>query len=200
MPDVVWMPPWYSWVLRSIPVATRTLVDLGCGRGIVGALCRIYREPARLVGVDVFEPYLEFCRAFRLYDEVLRWNLQTLPLPFKDTEFEVCTCIEVLEHLPKASGEALLEEMSRIANLVIVTTPNRFFNQKAYDGNWFQQHVSRWCVSDFRKRGYKVFGVGGLKILGRHVRYVSQGLAAVTFYLPELSDTLLAIKGFRGFW
>lgn len=127
MPDVGWMPSWYSWVLRSIPVAARALVDLGCGRGIVGALCRIYREPARLVGGDVFEPYLEFCRAFRLYDEVLHWNLRTIPLPFKDGEFKVCTCIEVLEHLPKASGEALLDEMSRIASVVIVNDAKYIF-------------------------------------------------------------------------
>jgi predicted TPR repeat methyltransferase len=42
-------------------VDVESLLDLGCGRGIVGALCRIYRAPRRLVGFDAWEPYLGFC-------------------------------------------------------------------------------------------------------------------------------------------
>jgi hypothetical protein len=52
------------------------LVDLGCGRGIIGALCRIYRAPRRLVGIDAFEPYLAFCRQMRFYDEAIAVDLR----------------------------------------------------------------------------------------------------------------------------
>jgi predicted TPR repeat methyltransferase len=64
-----------------IPVDVESLLDLGCGRGIVGALCRIYRAPRRLVGLDAWEPYLSFCREHRLYDELVRWDLNDLRCP-----------------------------------------------------------------------------------------------------------------------
>jgi 2-polyprenyl-3-methyl-5-hydroxy-6-metoxy-1,4-benzoquinol methylase len=200
MPDVTWMPFWYSWVLRAVPLESRSIIDLGCGRGIMGALCRIYREPQRLVGVDIFEPYLEFCRKLGLYDELVMWDLQKIPLPFAEREFDVCICTEVLEHLPKLKGEELLDEMERIASQIIVTTPNLFFVQPEYDGNPWQKHVSRWSVRDFRRRGYRVFGIGGLKVLGKRVRYVSTALSMMTFWMPQISDTILAIKGFSGWY
>jgi 2-polyprenyl-3-methyl-5-hydroxy-6-metoxy-1,4-benzoquinol methylase len=85
-----------------IPMDVESLLDLGCGRGIVGALCRIYRAPRRLVGLDAGEPYLSFCWEHRLYDELVRWDLNELPPPFGDEEFDVVTVVEVIEHLPRA--------------------------------------------------------------------------------------------------
>jgi hypothetical protein len=49
------------------------------------------------VGPDAREPYLCFCRERRLYDELVRWDLNDLPLPFGDKEFDVVTAIEVID-------------------------------------------------------------------------------------------------------
>jgi 2-polyprenyl-3-methyl-5-hydroxy-6-metoxy-1,4-benzoquinol methylase len=159
-----WTRPFLHELLEEIPKNVESLIDVGCGRGIVGALTRIYRTPARLVGVDIFQDYVDFCKRYSIYDELHRLDLRHTPLPFSDREFSVATCIETIEHLPKKYGERLLDELHRIADLVIVSTPSAFFRQPKSHvaGNPFQEHVSKWTVEDFRKRGYDVKGVGEL--------------------------------------
>lgn len=194
VPDVTWTHPALPSILEQIPTGMQSLLDVGCGRGIIGALSRIYREPKRLVGLDVYGPYLEFCQRFSLYDELVQWDLEKLPLPFGAEEFEVATCIEVIEHLHREHGERLLDELERVAQRVVVTTPNLFFEQAEYDGNLHQRHLSFWRPSDFRRRGYKVLGVGVFTIAGRQVRYLSAALGSATRYVPTLSSLLLCVK------
>lgn len=194
MTDITWTHFGLPFILDSIPIGTESLIDLGCGRGVIGALCRIYRDPHQLVGVDSFEASVKFCERFNFYDKCLLHNLENMPLPFKEKEFEVATCIEVIEHLPKKSGEKLLFEIERIAKTVIVTSPTVFYKQSEYDANPCQKHLSLWTIRDFQRRGYKVFGAGEMKIFGRHVKYLSRGLAPLTRYIPSFSDNILCIK------
>lgn len=198
MPDVTWTHAALPLILNMIPTETKSLVDVGCGRGIIGALCRVYREPKRSIGIDVYEPYLEFCKRFKFYDELVHWDLEEQPLTFKDKEFDVATCIEVIEHLPRGVGQRLLDELERIAKRVIVTTPNCFFEQAEYDQNPHQAHVSLYSHRDFRRRNYKVFGVGGMTVFGRTVRYLSGALGPMTRYVPSLSTMLLCVKDTMG--
>jgi 2-polyprenyl-3-methyl-5-hydroxy-6-metoxy-1,4-benzoquinol methylase len=159
-----WTRPFLHELLEEIPKDVESLIDVGCGRGIVGAMTRIYRTPKRLVGVDIFQDYIDFCKKYSIYDELHRLDLRKAPLPFSDREFTVATCIETIEHLPKQQGEKLLDELHRIADVVIVSTPSAFFRQpKSHvKNNPFQAHVSKWTVEDFKKRGYDVKGAGAL--------------------------------------
>ncbi|MCW4035201.1 MAG: class I SAM-dependent methyltransferase [Candidatus Bathyarchaeota archaeon] len=161
-----WTRPFLHELLEEIPKNVESLIDIGCGRGIVGAMTRIYRMPKRLVGIDIFQDYIDFCKKYTIYDELHRMDLRKTPLPFEDKEFCVATCIETIEHLPKKSGEKLLDELHRIAGTVIVSTPSSFFKQpdSHTSVNPFQEHVSKWTVEDFRKRGYDVKGVGSIAL------------------------------------
>ena len=220
-PDVIWTHRSLPLILNSIPVLCRSLLDVGCGRGIIGALCRIYRGVDRLVGVDGFAPYLEFTQRTGLYDHTVLRNLNDTPLPFGTQEFEVATCIEVIEHLEWSAGQRLLDELERIGSQVIVTTPNIRFQQSEYDGNVFQRHLSGWSPGDFRARGYRVYGLGNLnvgyslknvteKMAGRaaggavfsrikkSARYISQAFGPFTHDIPRLSTSLLCVLGERG--
>lgn len=194
MPDITWTHRGLHRILDAVPVDARSLLDAGCGPGIMGALCRLYRETDRQVAIDVYPPYLERVRRHALYDEVLERSLEALPLPFEDGEFDVATCVEVIEHLPRESGEALLGELERVARRVVVTTPNWFFDQEALDENPHQRHVSLWRERDFQRRGYRVSGLGGLKVLGRHVPYVSTALGPLTLRAPRLSTAILCVR------
>lgn len=194
---VTWTHPALPTILDLIPRDGRTLLDVGCGRGVIGALCRIYREYARLVGLDVYRPYVEFCRERRFYDEVVEWNLENLPLPFGEKEFEVVTAIEVIEHLEKSHARRLLSELERVGQRVIVTTPNRFFEQPAYDGNEWQRHRSAWSASELRRMGYRVFGGGGLLLLGKKVRGLSTLLGGFARVAPARAEFLLCVKESR---
>jgi hypothetical protein len=56
--------------------------------GSIGSLGRVYQAPMRLVGLDFYQPSLDFCEQHKFYDELLRLDLRELPLRFKDKEFE----------------------------------------------------------------------------------------------------------------
>jgi 2-polyprenyl-3-methyl-5-hydroxy-6-metoxy-1,4-benzoquinol methylase len=184
-----WTRPFLHELLEEIPKDVESLIDVGCGRGIVGAMTRIYRMPKRLVGVDIFRDYIDFCRKYSIYDELHCLDLRKMPLPFKDREFSVATCIETIEHLPKEHGERLLDELHRIADVVIVSTPSVFFRQpENHVGcNPFQAHVSKWTVEDFKKRGYDVKGVGELA-----VHTLAVPTRKLTCRFPRLHQFLLA--------
>jgi len=217
VPNVTWTHRALPTILDAIPVTCKSLLDVGCGRGIIGAMCRIYRGVNCLVGIDGFEPYLEFSRKAGFYDYTVLRDLNEVPLPFDTKEFEVVTCTEVIEHLSEDAGQRLLDELERIAARVIVTTPNIRFEQDEYDGNRFQRHLSHWHPVAFRKRGYRVFGTGSLNIGYRLrgivekvtksttnnslpglvrgcARYTSEALGPLTRKLPELSTSLLCVR------
>jgi ubiquinone/menaquinone biosynthesis C-methylase UbiE len=188
-----WTRPFLQELLEEIPIDVVSLIDVGCGRGIVGAMTRIYRSPRRLVGIDIFQEYIDFCKKYTMYDELKLLDLKQTPLPFQDHEFSVATCIETIEHLSKIQGEKLLEELRRIADIVIVSTPSSFIKQPedyiAY--NPFQAHVSKWTVKDFKKRGYVVKGVGSLAAY-----MLAIPTKKLTSKFPQFHQFLLAkIKG-----
>jgi 2-polyprenyl-3-methyl-5-hydroxy-6-metoxy-1,4-benzoquinol methylase len=125
--EITWAHPFLHEVLNRIPVDVKSLIDVGCGRGIMGALLRIYRKPKRLIVIDGFKEYLDFCGETKFYDELYECDLRQTPPRFNDKEFDVATCIEVVEHLPQTEGISLLDELERIAKMVIITTTNGFF-------------------------------------------------------------------------
>jgi 2-polyprenyl-3-methyl-5-hydroxy-6-metoxy-1,4-benzoquinol methylase len=195
-PQITWTESFLDIVLRFVPLEVTSVLDVGCGRGIVGALTRIYRDPPKLVGLDFYDPYITFCRNLGIYSKIVKHNLQVFPYPFYRDEFDIVIGLEVIEHLPKPLSSMMLCELERIARRVIISTPNVFFKQPLHDGNPFQNHLSRWSVQDFKARGYSVFGVGSLKIAGIHgrARALCYALGRFTFILPSLANSLLAIK------
>lgn len=193
-PETTWTHPGVRQILDAIPVGAHSVLDVGCGRGLIGALCRIYRGPSRLVGIDGYRPYLEFCARHNFYDELLERRLEDVPLPFAEREFDVATCIEVIEHLDRPDGERLISELERVARTVVISTPTTYFEQHELDGNDLQRHRSVWAVRDFRRRGYAVQGAGGLKVLGRNVRFVSAAFAPMVRFVPSLSQVILCSR------
>jgi SAM-dependent methyltransferase len=191
---VTWTHPGIAHILDAVPLAAKSLLDVGCGTGIMGALCRIYRDMERQVGMDGYAPALALCRRHDFYDETLERDFAAGPLPFDDASFDVVTCVEVIEHLERDAGLRLLAELERVGRLVIVTTPNGFLEQGELAQNPLQRHRSGWTVADFRRRGYRVTGVGAMLVLGKHRRFVSAAFGPLTRVLPTLSELILAVR------
>ncbi|MEM5811464.1 MAG: class I SAM-dependent methyltransferase [Candidatus Aenigmatarchaeota archaeon] len=114
-PFIFFTHPGIVKILSLVPKDINSLLDLGCGRGIIGILVRIYRSPKRVVGVEIFKKYINFCKKHRIYDKIFKLDLKKLPLPFKNKSFDVVTLIEVIEHLPKENAINLIFEAERIA-------------------------------------------------------------------------------------
>jgi hypothetical protein len=132
-------------------------------------------------------------------------------LPLKDKSVDGITLLQIIEHLPKEEGVALLCAAERVARkVVVVTTPNGFVEQGKIDGNPYQEHHSGWSIEELRNRGYKVFGYEGLKAVRkrgtsqlRWPRFIWMmlgrfGLSApILKRYPALAFQLFAIKNLK---
>ena len=84
--------------------------------------------------------------------------------------------------------------------MAVITTPNIMF-QPAGDKD-YDMHESLWSINDFKKRGYKVFGVGiklpppsGENRLWEQLFYGLEYIATpVSWLFPQIAGSLIAVK------
>lgn len=142
------------------------MLDVGCGKGKWGFLARlnahflVKEPPKEIVGVDVFPPYLRFCKGLsKIYDALVLCDARFLP--FKRKVFDIVLVAELLEHLDKNSGKKVLAESERVARKrVIITTPQYPLPQTTLDQNIHQEHVSRYTAKELKNSGFTVYGLG----------------------------------------
>ena len=102
--------------------APRSVLDVGCGEGVLTAEWAERLGDGRLVGVDLDDPKLR-----AEWERRSRPNLEfrveeATSLSFADHEFDMACAIEVLEHVPEP--EATLAEMARVASRhLLVSVP-----------------------------------------------------------------------------
>jgi 2-polyprenyl-3-methyl-5-hydroxy-6-metoxy-1,4-benzoquinol methylase len=99
-----------------------SMLDIGCGEGVLVHEWAQRYPAARIVGIDLEEPSIqagwEQRRAANLEYRVMRAE----NLPFAEDEFELASAIEVLEHVPEP--EHTLAEMARCARRhLLVSVP-----------------------------------------------------------------------------
>jgi len=106
-----------------VSTSPESVLDIGCGEGVVTQRWARAIAPARVVGVDLDDPAI-----------AAEWRKHAAPnleyvahpaqaLPFADGEFDLATAIEVLEHVP--DPRATLAEMARCArNHLLVSVPH----------------------------------------------------------------------------
>ena len=107
-------------VLDRRPEAT-TVLDVGCGTGLVGRELRARGFEGRLVGLDLSESSLDIARQAGGYDELAPADLQQ-PLPVADDAHDAVVCVGVMTYLPDV--EATWRELARVAHpdgLVVLT-------------------------------------------------------------------------------
>ncbi len=90
-----------------------SLLDVGCGEGVLVHRWAQRLPDARIVGIDLEEDSIQAGWAAR---EAPNLEYRTMPaedLPFANDEFDLASAIEVLEHVP--DPEHTLDEMARCA-------------------------------------------------------------------------------------
>jgi SAM-dependent methyltransferase len=101
-----------------IPKDVKTILDVGCGNGSFLNFLQKTNLYERLVGVDFSEEAIKYVKT-----EKAKGNVATLS--FKDNEFDLVTCLEVLEHLTYQDYQKCILEIQRVSKkYTIITAPN----------------------------------------------------------------------------
>jgi 2-polyprenyl-3-methyl-5-hydroxy-6-metoxy-1,4-benzoquinol methylase len=99
-----------------------SVLDIGCGEGVLVHEWAQCYPAARIVGIDLEEPSIQAGWALRRAPNLEYRVMRAENLPFADDEFELASAIEVLEHVPYP--EHTLAEMARCARRhLLVSVP-----------------------------------------------------------------------------
>ncbi len=100
----------------------QSLLDVGCGEGVLVHEWAGRIAPRRVVGIDLEEPSIQAGWAQRPAPNLEYRIMKAESMPFADDEFDVATAIEVLEHVPDPAHT--VAEMARVAKRhLIVSVP-----------------------------------------------------------------------------
>jgi 2-polyprenyl-3-methyl-5-hydroxy-6-metoxy-1,4-benzoquinol methylase len=100
-----------------------SLLDVGCGEGVLVHRWAARLGAARVVGIDLEEESIQAGWAERQAPNLEYRVMEAANLPFADGEFELASAIEVLEHLP--DPEHTLSEMARCSRgHLLVSVPH----------------------------------------------------------------------------
>jgi SAM-dependent methyltransferase len=191
-------------ILREL-IACDSVLDLGCGRH---SMVPIIPKRVKTVGVELFEPHYKEAAAKARHTEVIQGDVTKVSFP--DKSFDAVVMLDVLEHLDKPEGEAMLAKMERWARKkIVIFTPNGFLHQGEYDTNPLMAHRSGWTAAEFRAKGWRVHGVRGFKSLkpdcghhhhdeDEHKESLKDKLVdltqVVTYHWPDQAFQLFCVK------
>jgi 2-polyprenyl-3-methyl-5-hydroxy-6-metoxy-1,4-benzoquinol methylase len=100
----------------------RSLLDIGCGEGVLTQQWAQRLGERRVVGIDLDDPKLHAEWERRTRPNLEYRVMRAENLPFEDDEFDVATAIEVLEHVP--DPDHTVAEMARVAERhLLVSVP-----------------------------------------------------------------------------
>jgi 2-polyprenyl-3-methyl-5-hydroxy-6-metoxy-1,4-benzoquinol methylase len=100
----------------------RSLLDVGCGEGVLVQRWAQRLPQARVVGIDLEEESIQAGWAEHQAPNLEYRTMAAEDLPFATDEFDLATAIEVLEHVP--DPERTLAEMARCAERhLLVSVP-----------------------------------------------------------------------------
>ena len=100
----------------------RSVLDVGCGEGVLTEEWAARLGDGRVVGIDLDDPNLRGEWATRTRANLEFATADATALSYTDGEFDLAAAIEVLEHVP--DPEATVAEMARVAQRhLLVSVP-----------------------------------------------------------------------------
>jgi 2-polyprenyl-3-methyl-5-hydroxy-6-metoxy-1,4-benzoquinol methylase len=146
-----------------VAAAPASVLDVGCGEGVLTEQWADRLGSGRIVGVDLDDPKLRAEWARRQRPNLEYRTMTAGDLPFDAAEFELAAAIEVLEHVP--DPEHTVSEMARVASRHLLASVPReplWRGLNMARGAYLRQlgntpgHVNHWSKAAF------------VRMLGRH--------------------------------
>ncbi len=136
----------------------RSLLDVGCGEGVVTERLARAVPATRVVGLDVADPDLVAEWERRRGGKLEFHPGSAYALPYGDDEFDVVCALEVLEHLERPA-DALTELRRVAARHVVASVPREPIWRVANvaSGRYVRElgntpgHVNHWSSRSFRR-------------------------------------------------
>ena len=144
------------------------VLDFGCGCGRLLQCFARYADRCRLVGADVDEQAIAWCRsAFDFAEFAVLPKVS--PSDFETARFDVIYAYSVFSHLPEQSHRAWLEELHRIAKpgaVLVLTTMGRNCLQQYASGKRLDEAPSASQVAadltECERTGFLFYPYGAL--------------------------------------
>ena len=117
-----------EWIARHASLEGARVLEVGCGGGILAEA--MARRGAKVAGIDLSEKALRVAE-LHLHESGLSVRYEKAAVEDVSGEFDVVTCMELLEHVPQpASMVSACARLVRPGGRVFFSTINR--NPKAY--------------------------------------------------------------------
>lgn len=192
----------YIRALRRVLADCSSCLDVGCGASSPVRFVQL----GYAVGLDAHPPTLEQARLHQTHDDYRGIPAQEIGRHFGEASFDCVVALDLIEHLAKDEGHALIAAMERIARKrIVLFTPNGYLPQHSHEGD-LQEHRSGWTAGELRRLGFRVVGMHGHRLLRGeehrlrlHPRALGGALAVASHHLytrahPEAAAALLCIK------
>jgi hypothetical protein len=158
-------------ITEALRLRPNSVLDLGVGVGIYGALLRQYLDlnagrlerptwESVIVGVEGFKHYQNLL--WDMYSFIENDNFSDPEQVIRYKGFDLVLMIDSLEHLDGRTGAWLLDTLVEMNKHVIVSVPiaPAYLEQGAVHGNDLEIHRHNWTKADFEVRGAKILHEG----------------------------------------
>ena len=96
---------------EAVRIKDGTMLDIGCGGGLLTESLVYYYPKTKIYGYDVSKTAINYAKKFGS-GKVAYSVAENKKLPYRDNFFDVCICLDVMEHIPDV--DFFLKEVKRI--------------------------------------------------------------------------------------
>ena len=134
--------PWSNpenqqWVLNRVTqLQPKTIIDVGPGSGTYLRLLKPY-VPAKYVGIEIFENYVDEYKLRELYDEIWLGDVRK----YTSLEADLIIFGDVIEHMTKEEAQAVWDVARKGCKAAIISLPIIHYPQGEWFGNIHETHI-----------------------------------------------------------
>jgi SAM-dependent methyltransferase len=166
-------------IARLIPREDISVVDIGCGAGIMLAQLRRRCAAARLVGIEPDPRSAQIARESHPYAQIYCDDVQAFATQHSGT-FDYAVCLDVLEHIPDDAVDSFIRSCARLlkpGGRLVIHVPHQaqFHPIRA---------MNKWSHPDHQREGFSVPGLRStLERSGLQVELIQPRM----FFIPSLA-------------